>query len=193
MDENEVPRGADLRQFLGIGADKGPRKQYAYFDELRLQQFEDGVVKHLLRHHRLQQYARNIQDRSERLLSLEAFYEEFPQYPMRMHARQFANVVRDTPVHRLWNDFEGLTFVKAYRELAEPDAAIVFSWPYLTAKIGESPKGPGVILHTRTEIEGTAGVRITCRVEAGETFILEPLTHFLHALDLSTDDDWKTR
>ncbi len=195
MDDPRPPR-----EFFGLGDKPAKSGQYDEFRERELLQFEDSVVAHLLRHYKLTAVKPQLQKLSEentgdRWLTSAAFAEMFPDFPAYLVVRQVQHVIKKSPVHLFWNDFDNLPFIKPYRAAQaahsdRPGVALVFSWPYLTAKVGEQPKGPGVIVHD-LELPQVSGARIShVDDETGRWTYLEPLVNFLAALD-SAGDGWK--
>ncbi len=169
------------------------------FDELEALaevKYEDGIVNGLFIRYNLDRnikYAmlhRHEREFGYKQLTLAAFHEEFPEFPMFLFARKFPKIRKDTPVHRLFSDFARRKFTKEYLELADevPDewggpVGLVFFWPYI--KVAKMTKGQGLVLHDWEFAPEVPGVTLTWISQDKKPIrlTLEPLQILLKRID----------
>lgn len=167
-------------------------------DEAR---FEDAIVGWLLnrycsgnsvKYEMLQEYA---DEHGVKRLTLEAFHDRFPQYPLRLFARKFPKIVAACPVHRFFEKFDKTVICKAFDELSDlydPDAysnyGMAFFWPHLRQI--KTQAGGVLVLHTLEEDPpDVPGTRIVLRLEESpgspRELHLEPLWRLAEIIDRS--------
>jgi hypothetical protein len=133
-------------------------------------------------------------------LSLQAFSAYFPDFPIRLEAREIAKIVERSTVARCFNDFGKQPMMKEYVELyheAEREVdtpfGLVFYWPRLkgpglrkidpetkkTSMIRLRHSGPNMIIHNAGLDTDAQGLKWFYRTPNGLELVIEPLTIFL--------------
>lgn len=169
-----------LKEILGVNAHEEYHKE-------KERQFERQIVMALLRRYGLMKRFRKSIRGSRRVsgVLLENFHAALPEFPIRLHARVFRDVVEDAPVHRLYNKIESIEFVRTFHslkgEIAEGYGALglIFPWPELDCQLS------AFVLHNlrssakNWQMDGGG----LSWIKNGETMHLEPLDQMLNRLD----------
>jgi len=165
-------------------------------DEAR---FEEEIVNHLFSRYNL------ARSRKSKLLgehrdlhghfglSLAAFGEEFPSFPIHLIARKFSKMREQNPVHKILADFLNRNCVQEFERLKDelPEGietyGLVVHWGFLkaTGKQKVDERASAVILHNREpRVDVVGAVRAYCvpRKRAARIYV-ETLSAFLTTID----------
>jgi hypothetical protein len=175
--------------------------------QLAEDRFEDDVVNHLFSRYKLDSRAKQRMLQSAKLnqdhphLTLAAFYEEFPSFPVYLVARKFPKIREESPVHKIFMDFANRQYTKAYDALADvlPEDVwtygLVFHWGYLkrTGRQKVDERASALVLHNRNTLADAPGVRLRWwGADREEPLFLEPLATLLTTIDMeSPGERWQ--
>lgn len=161
--------------------------------------FEEEIVNYLFSRYDLPRSVRSQMLRTQRDqvgrpgLTLDAFNEAFPAFPIYLVAVKLEKVRDQNPVHKIWMDFANRKFVKEFEKLKDlvpgdvTTYGLVFHWGFLKAtgrqKVDE--RASGMVIHNREpRIDLIGSFRGYCRPRRGsERLYLESLSALLTTID----------
>ena len=178
---------------------------FAERDERR---YEGEIVTHLLSRYgigpgvkeRLRHY------RGTNQLTLEAFHEEFPTFPITLAARRWRKIREKNRLSDLFGNFYDRNFYKAWHEERDKvsggvdgDFGLVFHWPYLKGRFeptggGKRRREPGgsvgLVLRDGSPNSAVPGTRVLVVGAGGAQFTLEPFSVLLREIDENCGGEW---
>lgn len=170
--------------------------------ESREENFEEQIVLRLCSHYRVPTKERyRMQDAvsgatGKSWLSLDAWYNRFPDFPIFLGVKLITHVSKEATVSKMFLNFRDRRFVKEFDLLQEkrPElmsgapSGLVFKWPHFPSR-GAPPSG--LVLTDRPPTWAVPGTRI-CWVPSGgdereSPLYIEPLSQLLNSIDYLSD------
>ena len=179
------------------------------------ERYEEKIVRILFSHYDLprrilHELLNNAQEQDGRSrLTLEAFHDRFPRFPIRLEAREWPKIAEKCTVARCFNDFFRQQFVEEFveleasslRDVGVPFGLVVY-WSWLKGpkrrlrnkRSGEVVErrfpysGPNLVIHTaglNTEMPGLRWLWVT---PTKQQVVVEPLTTLLAGIKWELDE-----
>lgn len=164
--------------------------------------FEEEVVNHLFSRYNLPREIRTRMLRAHAAetgragLTLPAFNDEFPSFPIYLRSMKLPKVRDENPVHRIYADFLNRKFVTEFEKLKTvlPEDVetygLVFHWGFLraTGRQTVDERASGLVIHNREPHVRIYGAPVmSCLPRRGAAVIyLETLTNLLATIDKET-------